>query len=168
MISDPFVRNVLSPILLFIFIILLAPTILTFIVVIKTDFFHSSETDFVLLIIDKFKNFKGLPHDIVSLIIQTLPALIGSICYRNNSSHNLNIVGYALFSILIIGSFFSFGLIWLLDPSDTTQAGALIAGKEGLQLLENGCETTFRTSITYLLLIIGLQIKTHNNSDYTE
>jgi hypothetical protein len=164
MISDQFVKKILSPVLLFIFVCLLAPAILTFIVVYKTDFLRGSEPEIVLSIIDIFKNFKGLPKDVISLIMQTLPALVGTLCYRNSSAQTLNFIGYVAFVILIFGVFLSFGLIFFLDPSNIDQVRALEAGKEGVQLLKSSCEATLRTSMTYLFLIIGLQIKIHNNN----
>jgi len=158
MISDRFVKRVLSPVLLLVFIILISPCLISTFVVYSTEFLHDVEDDYVIQIMDRYKNFKGIPIDIFAIIIQTMPAFIGAICYRSANTNTLNINGKIAFILLILGAILSAANIIYLSPENTKQAGALTLGEEGIRLLENGCETTLRNCITYILLFTGLQV----------
>jgi hypothetical protein len=158
MISDKFVKRVLSPTLLLIFIFLISPCLISSIVIYSTDFLHDVEPGYIIQILDRYNNFKGLPSDILAIIIQTLPAFIGAICYRRSSDNRLNIYGKLAFLILLIGALFSTANIIYLSPEDKNQIGALTLGKEGIKLIEKGCESTLRNCLTYILLFTGLQV----------
>ena len=158
MITDKFVKNVLSFVLLLIFLLILVPTILTAFVVYGTGFFNDPEPDYVLTIIDIFPKFQEFPADLLSLLVQALPALIGAFCYRTSKQETLNWFGRLAFLVLLLGVLLSAVLVGFIDAEDQNQQAGITGGQLSLQYLESSCETTLRACLTYLFLIIGLQI----------
>ena len=156
--SDRIISSYLMPILVIVFILYMIPAGLTISLYFYTSNFTIQEPDALLFILERYTKFEGLPNSITTTLIQSLPALIGAICYRRLSNIKINLYAQILFWALVIGCLSSILSLFLLDPNDKSQTGNVIIGEIGLERLHDDCEASLRAVITYILLFLGLQV----------
>ena len=172
MINDSFIKNILSPVLFIMFLIIILPSVFSSLMIFETSslstgLFSKDIPTYLLnieaVIIRVSSNFSTLPKDIILTIVQLLPILIGALCYRDSQKGSLNILGKLSFFVLLIGIFLSLITLILL-PSESNYI-ANISTEKSYELIKDSNESVLRNSITYFLLFAGLTIPVNKHGD---
>ena len=148
----------LSPLLFITFFLYMIPVIFTAWLMISTDYFIFDEPDLLNTFLNLYIDFEGLPNDVTTTAVHSIPSMIGAICYRRSSNKRLNCIGWILFVGLLVGAIASIVLLFILNPNDSVQWSNVLIGKKGLERLHADIEASLRTVITYILLFLGLKV----------
>ena len=148
----------ISPLLFLIFALYMVPAFLSVWLLKSTEYFTAAESHLLIVSLQAYTSFKGLPNDVTAGLAQTLPALIGAVCFRRSSNQRLNNIGLALFVFLVASALLNLVALFFLQPDESYQSSNVVIGKDGLEYLETECRARLRMAMTYIFLFLGLQV----------
>ena len=158
MLNDRTILIYLTPILFIVFFLYMMPVILTSWLLISTERLILDEPALLESILESYVEFEGLPNSVTNIVVQSLPALVGAICFRRLSNAKISLAAHVLFYALLLGCLASILSLFFLNPNDEIQSHNAIIGSSGLERLHNDCEASLRTATTYILLFVGSQV----------
>jgi hypothetical protein len=156
LLNDDFVRRVLGPTLIAMFLGLALPVILIAFVFCQTWLFTEAESTTTLRIINLFSWFHGLPSAVG--LVQALPAVATAICLAPGQTR-LTGVGRVVFVIAICILVVAFILIVLINPEAEDQSENISGGSKTLEQFLGAANYSLNTAIVYLGLLTGLSLK---------
>jgi hypothetical protein len=158
MISDTFVRRVLSPFLLILLLIFLIPVGVGGWIIARTDLLFGAEPEDAILLARWLREFAGIPGDSAGLIFGAMPILIAALVYRPGANQSLNWTGRLALLLTLLGAMVSALVVAYVDPLSPVQQGALTGGGKSLEAMEQGGIVSLRLMLSYLFLLIGINL----------
>ncbi len=158
MITDKFVRNVLSPFLLLLLLLFLTPVGVAVWIIARTDLLFGAETPDSILLTRWLVEFSGIPSDSAGLVVGVMPILIAALVYRPGATRILNWTGRFALLLTLFGAILSALLVAYVDPKSATQIGALTRGAESIEAMEQAGLVSLRLMLSYLFLLIGINL----------
>lgn len=158
MLTDKVILTYVAPFLFIVFFLYMVPVILTLWLFASTSYFTVEESRRLESLLQSYTSFDGVPNSVATMTVQSLPALVGSICYRRLSHPKIYRIARFLFLLLLIGGSLTLLALFFLNPDDSSQWSNVLVGRDGLIRLHHDCEGALRTLMIYILLFVGLQI----------
>jgi len=159
-VRDSGLLTLLAVVTVLAFLFVVAPGGIAYIVVWKTDRFAQREPEWITELRTNYSfQSTDVPTDVATLAAQVLPALAMAICFRRTGRRRLSWAGWLGIFILSSGSIAAFLGVVHIDPRDPYQLRNYSGGPDGLLQLEGWARASLRQGLTYLLLLLGLQVR---------
>jgi hypothetical protein len=163
MITDRFVRRIVGPVLLLLFVLISTPAIVAVSTCVATQGYTEDFPRWAVVVLEFYRTIQDVPSkigglDVVAQGIQILPALLSALFFRPTPTQpRLNGLGRVTLVYLLISIALGAVAVGLIDPPE--QELNFPGGRESIERLELACTSTFRTSLTYLLILLGVRIQ---------
>lgn len=157
-IDDPFIMRWIKPGVVVFLVLLMLPGVAAIYIAVTVVLPGNAETTLALTI-ESLIHAGGVPVDIAKLILSSIPAVLAAVAFRPGSTGTLTRVGRVAFVVLVLGGVAALLGTYLLNPESVTQAGRLTEGRTGIEHLRGGAEASVRYAVTYMALLLGLQVE---------
>lgn len=156
-VSDHFVRRVLGPLLIVLFIVMALPPTLIVYVLFDTGAFTGVEGPTTKTIVRFFGFSEGVPESIAGPVVRVLPALVAAICLGQDRV-TLTRIGRGIFLIVIYTIVVSFIALILVQPELGEQVQNVTGGRDTLVHFEDAAAYSLNNGLVYFGLLTGFAI----------